>query len=48
MFGKKMSNDPSVYGDGEAAKKIPPILESGEVTIPIDRSKNPFADYFQK
>ena len=46
MFGKKLSNDPSVYGDGKAAEKIPGILESGEIRIPTDRTRKPFADYF--
>lgn len=34
MFGKKLDNPPNVYGDGFAAKKIPSILESGEIEIP--------------
>ena len=46
MFGKTLSNDPSVYGDGKAASKIPPILESGEIISPTDRTRDPFADYF--
>lgn len=39
MYGRHLSNDPSVYGDGAAAKRIPPILESGEIAIPTDRKK---------
>jgi UDP-N-acetylglucosamine 2-epimerase len=46
MYGKKLSNDPSVYGDGNAARKIPPILESGEISMPTDRLRDPFASYF--
>jgi UDP-N-acetylglucosamine 2-epimerase len=34
LFGKRYQSDPSVYGDGKAAEKIPPILLSGEVRIP--------------
>lgn len=48
MYGACLSNDSSVYGDGQAASRIPPILESGEVTLPTDRKKNPFEDYFRK
>ncbi|MFW9888122.1 MAG: non-hydrolyzing UDP-N-acetylglucosamine 2-epimerase [Candidatus Thorarchaeota archaeon] len=36
MFAKKMKNSPDVYGDGNAAVKIPNILKSGEVEIPRD------------
>jgi len=39
MYGRRLSNDPSVYGDGAAAKRIPPILQSGEIAIPSDRRK---------
>ena len=46
MYGKQLSNDPSVYGDGKAAEKIPGILKSGEVVMPTDRRREPFADYF--
>ena len=46
MYGKKLSNNPSVYGDGAAAKRIPPILESGEISMPTDRSRDPFANHF--
>lgn len=48
MYGTHLSNDSSVYGDGNAALKIPPILESREIQLPTDRKKNPFADYFKK
>lgn len=34
LFGKRYQSDTSVYGDGKAAEKIPPILLSGEVQIP--------------
>ncbi|MFW9976365.1 MAG: non-hydrolyzing UDP-N-acetylglucosamine 2-epimerase [Candidatus Thorarchaeota archaeon] len=47
MYGKKLSNDASVYGDGNAAKKIPAILESGEISLPTDRRINPAVDYFR-
>ncbi len=47
MYGKNLSNDASVYGDGNAAKKIPAILESGEIDLPSDRRTNPVADYFR-
>ncbi|MGQ4912143.1 MAG: non-hydrolyzing UDP-N-acetylglucosamine 2-epimerase [Candidatus Thorarchaeota archaeon] len=36
MYGKELSNDPSVYGDGNAAKRIPDILESESITVPSD------------
>ena len=48
MFDKKQSNDPSVYGDGNAARKIPPILESGDITIPTDRRREPITSYFEE
>jgi len=47
MFGKNLSNDASVYGDGSAAEKIPGILKSGEIGLPSDRRNNPVADYFR-
>ncbi len=34
LFGKRYQSDPSVYGDGKSAEKIPPILQSGEIQIP--------------
>lgn len=46
MYGKKLSNNPSVYGDGNAALKIPQILESNKPAIPTDRLRDPFALYF--
>ena len=33
MWDKKLSNDPSVYGDGKASKKIVDILLSGKIRI---------------
>ena len=33
MWGKKLDNDPSVYGDGHASRKIAKLLASGEITI---------------
>ncbi|MFW9807827.1 MAG: non-hydrolyzing UDP-N-acetylglucosamine 2-epimerase [Candidatus Thorarchaeota archaeon] len=33
MWGKKLSNDPSVYGDGNASEKITDILLSNEIRI---------------
>ncbi|MFW9794255.1 MAG: non-hydrolyzing UDP-N-acetylglucosamine 2-epimerase [Candidatus Thorarchaeota archaeon] len=33
MWGKKLTNDPSVYGDGKASKKITDILLSREIRI---------------
>lgn len=36
MFAKKLENSPDVFGDGNAAKRIPPILESGEIVTPRD------------
>ncbi|MFQ5833395.1 MAG: non-hydrolyzing UDP-N-acetylglucosamine 2-epimerase [Candidatus Thorarchaeota archaeon] len=46
MYGLKLSNDPSVYGDGNAAKRIPPIIESGEIAIPTDRRELSYVDYY--
>ncbi len=40
MYGKKLSNNPSVYGDGTASQQIPRILKSGEVAIPKNRHKD--------
>jgi len=34
MWGKKLSNDPSVYGDGKASEKVAKILAAGEIEIP--------------
>lgn len=34
LYGNRYKSDPSVYGDGKSAEKIPPILLSGEVQIP--------------
>jgi UDP-N-acetylglucosamine 2-epimerase len=47
MYGKSFSNDASVYGDGNAAGRIPPLLESGEIQLPSDRRNNPIKDYFR-
>jgi len=33
MWGKNLSNDPSVYGDGKASEKIADILLSGKIHI---------------
>lgn len=33
MWGKKLDNDPSVYGDGQASRKIAKLLASGKITI---------------
>jgi UDP-N-acetylglucosamine 2-epimerase len=33
MWGKKLDNDPSVYGDGRASQEIVKILASGEIGI---------------
>ena len=33
MWGKKLDNDPSVYGDGQASRKIAKLLASGEISI---------------
>lgn len=33
MWNKKLTNDPSVYGDGKASKKITEILLKGEIKI---------------
>lgn len=46
MYGKKLANDPSVYGDGNAARKIPAILESNKDFIPTDRQFDSFSSYF--
>ncbi len=48
MFNKKLSNNPNIYGDGNAARKIPPILKSGNVSIPTDRRHESIDSYFQK
>ncbi len=47
MYGKKLSNDPSVYGDGRAAERIPPIITSGDVVIPTDDSAQPYGSRFR-
>ena len=36
MFATILKNSPDVYGDGNAAGKIPDILKSGEVETPTD------------
>ncbi|MHA2301464.1 MAG: non-hydrolyzing UDP-N-acetylglucosamine 2-epimerase [Candidatus Thorarchaeota archaeon] len=33
MWCKKMNNDPSVYGDGNASKRIVEIIQSGDISI---------------
>ena len=33
MWGKRLKNDPSVYGDGKASSKIARILANGEIKI---------------
>ena len=33
MWDKELSNDPSVYGDGEASKRIAEIVASGKIAI---------------
>ena len=33
MWGKKLDNDPLVYGDGKASQKIAKLLASGEISI---------------
>ncbi len=34
MWGKELSNDPSVYGDGQASRRIAKILASDDISIP--------------